>query len=149
MTKRFKSIVVAFMTVAMLLTFYVPAMAAEPVANEISSQAVDTANSARALVGEFHYTGRLSANKYLGSVQVTSTAKTVRWTVGRTGGSGLVNIEFTNVDTGETRTISAVANNTLDSLTWVGGGLPAGRYYVTVIYTSAYSIYDVDLYFYN
>lgn len=161
MRKQFKSIVDAFMMVVMLITFSVPAMAAEQTLDvdnaTILTQTAETAENVEnaanrlvsgVLIGEFHYTGRLTKGKVLGTVDVSKAAKTVKWTVGRTGSNGLVNLAITNVSTGEVRHISTLANNTLDSMTWVSI-LSAGSWKVSVDYVASNWLYDVDLYFYT
>lgn len=160
MRRHFKKIVTLFTMAIMLITSTVPAMAKEISSADntvVSSQKAaenaviseDELNTPYALNGEFHYTGRLSKNQILGTVSIRATSRTVKWTVGRTGSDGLVNLELTNVDTGEVRHISAQANNVLDSMTWVGSGIPSGNWQVKVIYVSSYWNYDVDLYFYS
>lgn len=151
----FKSIAAALTIVATLLSSSVPVIAAEQNSVmdniTISTQAVESADSldsVNAMVGEFHYTGRLSANKYLGMVEITGSAKSVRSTAGRTGSDGLIRIQLTNVNTGDFRTFSVVANNTLETDSFVTA-LSAGVWEVTVIYVSSGSLYDVDLYFYS
>ncbi len=148
MTKVSK--LIAILTSVFLLTsFCVPGVYAAPAMpvtdNEMSAEGIAPAST---LVGEFHYTGRLSADKELGTVYISADAKTVNWTVGRTGGSGLVNLRLVSNLTGEKRLLSAVADNTLKSLTWVTP-LPYGWYTVMVEYSSDYFTYDTDIYFYS
>ena len=153
MCKQFKMIVSVLMMAVMLVTFSVPVMAAErtmensAVCTQIS-ETVDRRLVAGVLIGEFHYTGRLTKGKDLGIVDVTQAAKTVKWTVGRTGSTGTVGLEITNVSTGEVRHLTAVADNKLGSMTWVTA-LPAGGWRVKVDYVSSIWLYDVDLYFYT
>lgn len=159
MCKHLKKIVTFLTMAGMLIVSSIPVMAAETTladSTKVTTQQVAKENiisgdmiATYSLNGEFHYTGRLSKNQILGTVSIRATSRTVKWTVGRTGSDGLVNLELTNVDTGEVRHISAQANNVLDSMTWVGSGIPSGNWQVKVVYVSSYWNYDVDLYFYS
>lgn len=158
MRKHFKSIAATVMMGVMLVTSCMPTMAAEQVSEVDDATTLDQTTEitenvesdavARSLNGEFHYSGRLSKDKVLGIVDVTSNSRSVRWTVGRTGSDGLVNLRLTNVVTGETRSFSTIANNTLGTMTWTSP-LPAGSWEVKVIYVESFWLYDVDLYFYT
>ena len=150
MKKHFKSIAAAITMAGRMVTFCVPVMAAEQVPDvEVSNQNVEDSEevaSARALVGEFHYTGRLTKNKVLGTVYIDKSSKTLQYTVGRTGSDGLVNLQLTNTSTGEVRSFSTVADNTLRTTGWVTPLSPGG-WEVKVIFVESSSLYDVDLYF--
>lgn len=153
MQKMLKKIVAVFVLVIMLMTMCVPAMAAEQanIDAETESKVLleeNERNGARAtLNGEFHYTGRLTKNKVLGTVKVKEKSKTIQWTVGRTGSSGTVILKITNQSTGNEKTFTTIANNQLDSITYVGK-IEAGTWEVSVTYVSSNWLYDVDLYFY-
>ena len=108
MHKGIKTIVATIMAGAMLASASVPAMAAEQTLNasnfQVSTQTMDAELAAvPSPVGEFHYTGRLTKGKVLGTVQISEKAKTVQWTVGRTGGDGWVILRITHKTTGEIR----------------------------------------------
>lgn len=162
MRRHLKTIATFFTMAVMLVMSSVPAIASEinsdaktAIVTQQSTDDVTTVSNednimvTSALGGQFHYTGRLSKNKVLGTVYINSACRTVKWTVGRTGSDGLVNLELTNTSTGEVRHISAQANNVLGSMTWVGSGIPKGNWQVKVVYVSGLWNYDVDLYFYN
>ncbi len=150
--KRFKVALVSLLAV-MLVCFSVPAFAAEPNCldgNEAIkySDMSAVSRAATSLVAQYHYTGKLTQGKVLGTFKLPLGAKTVSWTVGRTNSSGRVIIRLTNMSTGEVRDISATANNELKSMTWTSK-LPAGDYEVSVHLVASGSPYDVDLYFTN
>lgn len=145
--------VLAFMLAFMLVSFSMPVLAAEPDCTEFSNEVIaqsDTASVSRAssLIAEFHYTGKLTKGKVLGTFTLSVGANTVSWTAGRTNSNGLAIIRFTNTRTGEKRDITAVTNNKLGSMTWTSK-LPAGKYEVSVHLVPSGSPYDLDLYFTN
>ncbi len=154
MRKQFKSIAAVLMMVVMWMNINVPVMAAEKVSDAdkittMSIQTIGSVDSTNALLDELHYTGRLTKDKVLGTVHLSYNSKTVEWLVGRTNSDGVVILYLTNTATGEVRQITTTANNKLGSLTWVGSGLDAGEWQVSVNYVSSIWIYDVDLMFYN
>ena len=153
MNKLFKSIVTTVMVAVMLITFCIPAMAAEPLTDKETvtthvSNSIANTDSAMAQVGWFEYTGSFSAGKNLGNVLISSPAKTVKWVVGSAGQDVLVNFKLTNVSTGEIRNLSTYANGVEDSLTWISS-IPAGVWQLSVLYVSSGSTRYVRLSFFN
>lgn len=150
MRKYLRLVLSSIMMVALLVFNSAPVMAQDVCnddkVNEVSGLSSILATSS--LTGEFHYTGRLAKGKNLGSVNISASSRTVKWTTGRTGESGTVILKITNQSTGETRSFTTTANNQLSSLTW-NTKLPSGTYTVSVGYTSSYWLYDADLYFYS
>lgn len=154
MYKHVKSIAFVVMMVVMLVTFSVPAMAAEQPANVDTTltleQKVENEDGVARLadpVGEFHYTGRLASGKVLGTVNISENAKIVRWTVGRDNANANVRFRITNNDTGESRAFTTTANNTLDGIDYTTA-LSKGNWEVKVDWNNNNWLYDVDLYFY-
>ena len=152
MYNKFKSIASVVLVLIMLFCLGVPAMATEQTLNveEPAMTAELAQNEIHLLVvdpvAEFHYTGRLSTNKVLGTVYVGEKCKTLRWTVGRTGSStGSVRFALTNQDTGDTRHISTTANNTLEGITYISA-MPAGTWKISVDWNNNNWLYDLDLY---
>lgn len=148
MRKHLKSIAAALMVVAMLVTSSLPAMAAEYVSSDetaiSASESSDSIERVKMPVAEFHYTGRLRTGEVLGTVTIPRACKTVTWTIGRTGESGVVNMRI-----GDGRLITATANGQLSSLTW-NSDLPAGTYTIKVsMMTSDTTHHDCDLFFYD
>lgn len=155
MHNNLKTIASFILIAVMLFCIGVPAMAAEQYpAKEETAVATETLENevnllAEAPVAEFHYTGRLSDGKVLGTVYVSKSCKTLTWTAGRTGGnSGNVRFELVNQSTGDSRHISSAADNKLKSITYVTT-LPPGTWEVTVDWNSNNWLYDLDLYFYE
>lgn len=152
MKKLFKSITTTIMAAVMLVTFCMPATAAELVADKESATQLtsntDNTFSTMAQVGWFEYTGSFSAGKNLGNVIISSPAKTVKWVVGSPGQDVLVNFRLTNISTGETRSLSTYANGEEDSMTWITS-IPAGVWQVSPIYVSSRSTSYVRLSFFK
>ena len=155
MHNKFKSIASVVLMLIMLFGLSVPVMATEQTSNAeeptITTESVQNEISLLVVdpVTEFHYTGRLSTNKVLGTVYVGEKCKTLRWTVGRTGSStGSVRFALTNRDTGDTRHISTTANNTLQGITYISA-MTAGTWEISVEWNNNNWLYDLDLYFYK
>lgn len=149
MRKHLKSIAAALMVVAMLVTSSLPAMAAEYVSSDetaiSASESSDSVERVQMPVAEFHYTGRLRTGEVLGTITIPRDCKTVTWTIGRTGESGVVNIRIVE----GSRLITATANGQLSSLTW-NSRLPAGTYTIKVsMITTDTAHHDCNLYFYD
>ena len=152
MLNKIKSIVSVVLIVATLFIIGVPAMAAEPTSTmdyTVNQVAEETSARVTDPVKDFHYTGKLSAGQVVGSVRISKSCKTLRWTVGRTGyKTGNVRFKIVNANTGETRHFTTVADNQLSGITYVTA-IPAGTWEVWVDWTSTSPLYDVDLYFYE
>ena len=161
MIKHFKAIAATMSMVVMLVTSGIPVMAAEQIPDTgdiiVSDETIagtqnvvdeGTVQATSSYFQSFSYSGTLSQGKYLGSVYLSQSAATVNWNIGTTGSSGLVRFALTNQSTGELRQVTAVADNKLGSLTWVGS-LPAGTYDVSIAYVSKSGIKGLNLYFYH
>lgn len=150
MKKLFKSIASTVMVAVMLVTFCIPAMAAEQTKQQVVVSANSTDN-VKTRVGGINGNYTLSAGKIIDYLILEAPAKTVYWTVGKSGWDILVNFRLTNYTTGETRSISTYANGQRDSMTWVGEGLTAGTWTVSVIYVSSGNVNScpVSLQFYS
>ena len=146
MHNKLKTIASFILIAVMLFTIGVPVMAAEQYpAQEEAAVATETLENdvsllAEAPVAEFHYTGRLSDGKVLGTVYVGKRCKTLTWTVGRTwGNSGNVRFKLVNQSTGASRQVTTAADNMLDSITYVST-LDPGTWEISVAWNSNNSI---------
>lgn len=159
MSKHLRAIATTMLLVAMLVTPGMQAMAAEQVSDTnnitVSDETVETTENvgdevqmASDYFQDFTYSGTLSQGKSLGTVSLSQSARQVKWNIGKTGGSGVVVFSLTNQVTGEVRSVTATADNKLDSLTWVGA-LPKGNYNVKITFVSKSGIEGLNLYFYH
>lgn len=115
MKKLFKLIATVTLSVAMLLTTSLPAMASELPDKEVKAENVEIQSRAR--ITSFTYNGNITLNKKLGTVYVASRAKTVKYSVKGNGGN--VMIRMKNKNTGDSRSFTSVGDGRWSSITYV------------------------------
>lgn len=153
MSKRFKSIVTAFLMAVMLVNSSVSAMAAENVrdvantSNQIqNADSTDIVVTRASALASFEKSTSLTEGKNIGSVYIPGRAKTVQWTVAGSGGN--VIFRMVNRSTGDTRSFTTVGNGVKGSLTYISA-MDSGTWDISVIYASGNGHNHVYLTFYS
>lgn len=149
MRKRFKSIATAIMAVLMLINISIPAMAAEqvPMVNDTIElfQEIETT----AVANEFKQSNTyLTADKRLGFMEVTGERYSIQHKLKGKLLSGTigqwVNFRIRHVESGESRSFTAVANGDWSHVTYLAP-LQPGTYEIWVINTGRNGNYDFEM----
>lgn len=147
MGKLFKSIATFTLAISMLVGVPSSVMAAELPQNAASNYDTVNAIQPRGLVQSFSYTGgSITTGKNLGSVTLSSSAKTIQYCAD--GVNGNVIIRLTKQGTGETRSFTAIGNGSWGSITYISA-MSAGTWSVSVVYTSGIGHNSLQMRFYS
>lgn len=149
MNKLFKSFVALCMVAVLAIGGSVTAMAAECEAPDTELEVVSTTEMESRVgiqVGGMDGKGTIKAGSVLGSCYVGTGAKTIEVTI--TGVSGIIILQFDNLNTGDQRTFTAIGGQVEHRLEYVSV-LDSGDWRCTVLtcdHNAWNCIFDINFY---